>query len=331
MTSTLAEYFLESLTTFRDDMTKDISYQNLTYQPTLGAQIDHRIRKVLGAIFCRFYPAKITLRLAQKCILAIQNCVANYEPLLPQTKVSAGVSPNSFGSVFGYEDDSVELDAVMYYRSQLRNPNFENIPSESAVLYQHVLDAFEKLLRDDIAITSVLDFGVSYAHVNSVLLQRHPKLKIIGCDRSELTMAINRVDFGKIPNLVLRSGDVFECIGQHGPIDVLFHMRTACLLPVDFLNRLYEQAKAKGIRYIVLAEQMGLSWETDVGYEFSEEEQKSVLLRWKMWIHNYPAILKTAGFNVEWSEVFGTKHANPNLKFLLIVAKFSEESGHIQS
>ncbi|MES1978134.1 MAG: hypothetical protein V4451_08865 [Pseudomonadota bacterium] len=302
-------------------MAIDTSYQHLTYRPTLRAKIDHRIRKILGAVFCRFYPAKLALRVAEKGTLAIRNCTVNYEPLIAQAKIAAGASPNSFGSAFGYEDDSVELDAVMYYRSQLKDPNFENIPSESAVLYKHVLDAFEGLLRKDSSIKNMLDFGVSYAHVDSVLVQRHPSLRIIGCDRSELTMAINRVDFGKIPNLVLHGGDVFECLEQYGPIDVLFHMRTACLLPADFMNELYAKARAKGARYVVLAEQMGLSWETDAGYEFSEDEQKSVLLRWKMWIHNYPALLKKAGFKVESSETFGTKHANPNLKFLLIVAK----------
>ncbi len=167
----------------------------------------------------------------------------------------------------------------------------------------------------------MLDFGVSYAHVDSVLAKRHPQLRFIGCDRSELTMAINRVDFGNVPNLVLHGGDVFDCLEQYKPIDVLFHMRTACLLPSDFLDQLYARARACGARYVVMAEQIGLSWETDAGYEFSDQQQDSILLRWKMLIHNYPALLKKAGFRVTQSESFGTKHANPNLKLLLIVAE----------
>jgi len=210
---------------------------------------------------------------------------------------------------------------VLYYRDQLRNPDFENIPSESAVLYQRVLAAFEDLLKKDTSIKNVLDFGVSYAHVDSVLAKRHPQLRFIGCDRSELTMAINRVDFGNVPNLVLHGGDVFDCLEQYKPIDVLFHMRTACLLPSDFLDQLYARARASGARYVVMAEQIGLSWETDAGYEFSDQHQDSILLRWKMLIHNYPALLKKAGFRVTHSESFGTKHANPNLKLLLIVAE----------
>lgn len=302
-------------------MTTDRSYPHLTYTPTFGARVDHRIRKILGAVFSRFYPAKAALRLSEKVTLAIRNCTVNYEPLLAKAKVSAGASPNSFGSDFGYEDDAVELGIMMFYRSQLRNPDFENSPSESAVLYQHVLAAFEELLKRDTSIKTVLDFGVSYAHVDSVLARRHPEVRFIGCDRSELTMAINRVDFGHIPNLVLHGGDIFECMDQQGPIDVLFHMRTACLLPADFLDQLYAKARSSGARYVLLAEQIGLSWETDSGYEFSDQQKDSTLLRWKMLIHNYPALLKKAGFKVAHSEFFGTKHANPNLKLLLIVAE----------
>ena len=296
-------------------------YQHLTYTPTPGARFDHSVRKILGAVFCRFYPAKVLLRLTEKAALAVRNCTVNYEPLMAQAKTAASASPNSFGSAFGYEDDSKELDAVLYYRDQLRNPDFENIPSESAVLYQRVLAAFEELLEKDASIKNVLDFGVSYAHVDSVLAKRHPQLRFIGCDRSELTMAINRVDFGHVPNLVLHGGDVFECLEKYTPIDVLFHMRTACLLPADFLDQLYAKARACGARYIVLAEQIGLSWETDAGYVFSDQQQDSILLRWKMMIHNYPALLKKAGFKVAHSESFGTRHANPNLKLLLIVAE----------
>ncbi len=301
-------------------MSNETAYSHLTYTPTSSARFDHRVRKILGAVFCRFYPARLALSLTEKAALAVRNCTVNYEPLIARAKVD-GASPNSFGSAFGYEDDKIELDAVMYYRTQLRNPDFKNIPSESAVLYKHVLAAFEALLAADPSIKTAVDFGVSYAHVDSVLAKRHPDLKIIGCDRSELTMAINRVDFGNITNLVLHSGDIFDCLEQYNPIDVLFHMRTACLLPADFLSSLYAKAKSQGARYVVLAEQIGLSWETDSGYEFSEREQKSVLLRWKMWIHNYPALLRQAGFKIQSSEFFGTNHANPNLKLLLIVAK----------
>ncbi len=297
-------------------MSKETTYSHLTYIPTAGARFDHRVRKFLGAVFTRFYPAKLALRLTEKAALAVRNCTVNYEPLVAQKKV--GETPaNSFGSAFGYEDDKIELDAVMYYRTQLRNPDFDSIPSESAVLYKNVLNAFEELLAKDPTIKTAVDFGVSYAHVDSVLAERHPSLTIVGCDRSELTMAINRVDFGSIPNLVLHGGDIFECLEQYQPIDVLFHMRTACLLPADFLSRLYDKARVQGARYVVLAEQIGLSWETDAGYEFSEQDQRSVLLRWKMWIHNYPALLKQAGFKIQSSEFFGTNHANPNLKLLL--------------
>ena len=78
-------------------MTTDNNYSHLTYTPSLAARFDHQVRKILGAIFCRFYPAKVALRLIEKAALAVRNCTVNYEPLAGRSKVATEHPPTVLG------------------------------------------------------------------------------------------------------------------------------------------------------------------------------------------------------------------------------------------
>ncbi len=296
------------------------SYPQLTYEPSGAARLDYWIRKSLGFLVCRVWPFGTLLRWIERGALAVRNCATNYELLIPAVTQKDAAQAQQFGSGFGYDDEVKELETVIYYRDQVKNPGFARLSSESPALYDCVLRVMDGLIKADPSVARVLDFGLAYAHVDSMLARRFPEVEFMGIDRSQLTVAVNAREFEGLQNLKLHAGDVFQFLGGLDRLDVLFHMRTACLLPADFLKRLYGQARERGARYVVLAEQVGLSWQTGKGYEFSDQEKPSELLRWRMWIHNYPALLAQAGFQVSHAELIATGHRDKNLRILVIVA-----------
>lgn len=301
------------------------NYAHIRYQPDSAARRDYLLRRSVGAFFSRFPPARWMLRKLESVVTAARNCVTNYEPLLARPgRSGARVLAQAYGSGFGYDDERKELDSLLFYREQLRSPDFESLPSESAALYKATIAAFERLFASDPSIRRVLDFGVSYAHVEHVLAQRHPTIDFIGCDRSRVTMMINQADFGHVTNMHWYAGDIYDCMQQYHGYDVLFHMRTASLLPMDFVEQLYVRARQHGARHVVMAEQIGISWETGEPYTFSDEAQDSVLMRWKVLIHNYPNLLARAGFKVGHAELVSTGHNDKNLRILVVIASLPQ-------
>lgn len=154
-------------------------------------------------------------------------------------------------------------------------------------------------LLDNISFNCFLNFGVSYGYVDSLLAKRYVDKHFLGIDRSELTKWYNEKWFSRLKNLEFAAGDIFEFLeDKNFDEGVFFHARTLTFLSRNFIEKLYKiVAKAK-FRYIVGMEPIGISRQTYKAYEFSDEDQPSVLYRGSMFIHNYPALLKNAGFSL---------------------------------
>lgn len=304
------------------------TYDHLVVEPSLGMRLDYRIRRLVGALFTRIYVLRKAFELLESGVGTIRNCMTNYAPLALKRIAAgdeAGGSPQAFGSGFGYGSEVKEVETAAYYRSQLQDPGFATLPSESASLYETVLAEMRQLLRSTPSIKRVVDFGVSYGHVDDKLAMEFGGVQFDGVDRSRLTVAYNQNHLPKRGNLAFHAADIFEHLQtarcQSGEDGILFHMRTACLMPKEFLARLYADAAACGYRHVVLAEQVGMSWETGSHYRFSDEDQPSVILRTFMFIHNYPGILGKAGYRVKNSQLVETKHRDKNLRLLFIHAE----------
>lgn len=225
-------------------------------------------------------------------------------------------NPLSFNSEFGYKDEIQELSVAKYYRHQLQLNDLHE-KSESFELYNKVISEVSKLLTDNPSIKKVINFGVSYAHVDSELAKLFPNVSFIGIDRSKMTQKYNQESFGDIKNLSFEAGDIFEYLESSDQRDsVLFHMRTCVLLPKDFLEKLYKKSHNLGVKFIVGFEQIGLSRQTNIPYSFSDADQESVVFRIFMIIHNYPGILKNQGYSMVNSELLKTRHADDDFRIL---------------
>jgi hypothetical protein len=231
-----------------------------------------------------------------------------------------------FGSGYGYDDAAKEFIVTAKYHDQLRRQDFEQMASESGVLYQNAVTSVSKLLDRDSSIAEVINFGVCYAHIDSVLAQKHPNTKFIAIDRSDFTKIYNQEFFSNVKNLEFVAGDIFDLLNER-PLTapVLFHARTATYVPKTFMEKLYKTAYDRGCKYIVGLEQAGISRQNYKPYEFSEEDQPSVLFRDGFFMHNYPALLLKAGFKVEQIELLKTKHPHEDYRILSFVAKRVEK------
>ena len=135
-------------------------------------------------------------------------------------------------------------------------------------------------------------------------------------------LSMDSKEFSRIRNMQFIADDVFQSLKKNKFDDGLFfHVRTLVLLPKVFIERLYEAVAQAKFQYIVCVEQIGISRQTLQAYQFSEEDQPSVAYRDMMYIHNYPALLKRAGFSVVRSEIVKTDHPHEDFHLLSITAK----------
>ncbi|MCC7016140.1 MAG: hypothetical protein IT564_02920 [Rhodospirillales bacterium] len=225
----------------------------------------------------------------------------------------------------GYTDKYGDLKAALTYATSVAASDFgENQPGESYVLYQEQVKTLSELIEHRSPKT-VLNFGVCYAYVDSILAQRFRHVEFVGIDLSPHVVAFNSVEFSGIPNLKILAGDVLRHLANADYRGgVFFHSRTLTYLPRQFIERLYRTAHAAGFDYIVGFEQNGLSEETFAPYVFDLSDKDSVYWRHRLYIHNYPGIAKKSGFDVARADLIATRHTSPDLRVLRFVAERSK-------
>ena len=183
----------------------------------------------------------------------------------------------------------------------------------------------KKVLGDIIESNKVeqfFNFGICFAHIDSILARKYPDVKFLGTDLSPYNKAFNESKFSDIKNLTIFSDDVFDLFGRlEFKNSVLLTSRTLVLLPKDFILRLYNAAYEAGFEYVVGFEQHGLSMETLQPYVFDCSDKDSVIWRDKMYIHNYLGLLASSGYKVENAYNFATGHTSPDFKVMSFVAK----------
>lgn len=229
-------------------------------------------------------------------------------------------------SPYGYDDVTHELLTTMKYHRRLKQKDFETLVSEAPLLYKNALRIMTNVFERDKSVTDFVNFGVCYAHVDSVLAQKFPHIHFIGLDRSPFTKMYNEQYFSNMKNMEFVSGDIIDLIKNRKMKGAcLFHMRTACFMPKSFLENLYKLAFDAGYKYVFIFEQAGISRETFKPYTYSENDQPSVLFRDGFFIHNYPGILSKAGFDIESAELVKTNHAHEDFRIMCVVGKRREK------
>lgn len=223
---------------------------------------------------------------------------------------------------FGYTGDIFfrELEFIHKYALQIKNEKVGNT-TESPILYAKLLSDLNGILSSG-DIDTVFNFGIGYAHIDSLLAIRFPKINFIGIERTPVARWYNN-EFGisQPPNLQIIDGDIIKHLTEHRyEKGLMLHVRTATLLPTSLIKNLYRHSYLSGFTHIYGAEQCGLSRRTGKAYDFTFIDKPSELYRRHMFIHNYPGLLLEAGFKVPELQFLQTKHPHFDYRILTFLA-----------
>lgn len=306
-----------------------MDYSHLKVEVSLRFKLRLFIRHVIAKFF--FFPIigrllRGSLRLVAFPINWLQNIVDKARKAQKDIELLMGSSSNvqELGSEYGYSE-LTEMTGPLVYKLQM-DGSYQQ-PSESEKLYEVAVEKVSNLLQKSDAKTFI-NFGICYANIDSILASRHPDVNFIGISRVLHTKQFNNLFFSDIKNLELVTGDVFDLFSERDlEGGVLFHSRTLLLLPPSFIEKLYGEAAMAGIQYIIGMEQLGISRQTLNSYQFSDDPRPSVLYRDGMYTHNYPGLLRSAGYEIQDIELVKTAHPHSDYRFLCFQGALSGSPG----
>jgi hypothetical protein len=223
----------------------------------------------------------------------------------------------------GYVGDE-EIHAFLSYKRQVAECAYAR--TESAELYSEVISSLSEIIQTK-KIRKVLNFGCLYAHIDAVLATKFPDVEFHGIDRSPWTKILNEHEFAGIDNLKFFTGDAFDLMKSEDYSDgLLLHIRTAVVLSSPLVARLYHAAAAEKFSVIAGFEQFGISHQTTEPYVFSDVPAESVWWRGFMFIHNYPGLLRSEGWEMKSHKFLTTDHVDPDYRVFCFCAEPRENS-----
>ena len=236
-----------------------------------------------------------------------------------------GAAASEFASGYGYADPAEERRVAQMYRDEVLSGHYSN--RETPVLNEHAISTIADLLRANRSLKRIVNFGVSYAHVDSELAKLFSDVQFVGIDRSQAVCELNRETFAPLNNIQFEAGDILAWVGRHGDLGdtLFFHMRTTALLPASFVESLYSSLAARRCGMICGFEPMGLSRETNRFYAQSLECKPSALYRDTMYLHNYAGVLHALGYATERMEYVKTAHVDPDYHIQSFTARRREQ------
>ncbi len=228
---------------------------------------------------------------------------------------------------FGYAQEIQELIMVDRYFHELKDVNFDHSRLVLGPFYEHVIQKISALLKMEPSITEVINFGVNFAYIDSVLAKRFPAVRFVGIDRSAITKAYNdhylKLTGRDAPNLeIVSHNDILKFLEDRKLAGQLFlHIRTLIWMPEFFVDNLYRRLAQKECGFIFGVENIGISRQTGRPFEFTDSFQSSVYFRDRMALHNYPGLLTRHGFAVRESEIFKTNNPYADTHFVSVLAQ----------
>lgn len=176
--------------------------------------------------------------------------------------------------------------------------------------YPHLLFS-EISAAIDPTIRTVINLGAFFANVDATLALLYPEVKFLAVDRGAAFREINESVFCA-KNLAFIDSEIEPVIsGLSERPAILAHCKTATYLYPKKLQNIYDIAAANGVRFIVGVENTGFCLETRDFYEFTTEPKKSAFYKTALFVHNYPAMLKQAGYRMRSGRIAfnGENHA----------------------
>jgi hypothetical protein len=293
-------------------------------RPDTGSDLEARLRRGLLPDGQRVLP-RVLVRWLESSRLAerFARTVMAYRTRAEHDRVTratiAQLGSDAPPAEYSAADEEEDFADVLKYAREIRAGK-ELVASESGALYAHLADVVGRELAGG-TLRRVLNVGVGFAHIDSILAARHPDVRFVGIDRSMLTQVYNTAHFGDRPNMMFCTGSAPELLADGSWENaVLLTSRTLTKAPPSYVRSLYAAAAHAGVATIITVEPVGVSRQTGTWYRFSDDDQPGVVYRKGMYIHNYPGLLRLAGFRVVRSELIATNHPHADFRLVSLTA-----------
>ena len=242
---------------------------------------------------------------------------ANQELSIRNAAQDTGGNPVSYGSGYGYENEETDFG----YQKEVLHDLSRGARSKHWPILLEGLTELDRLI-EKLELKRVVNFGVALAHIDDQLAQKYSDVDFIGIDRAPSVKAFNEKQYER-PNMTFLAADIMDWVdGQESLEGALFvNMRTIMQLPERFVREYYGRLYERGAAGIYSAEPYGIPRETDSIFLMDYERKPSVHYRDGMWLHNYPEILTSAGFEVIRAEYVDVPWRDEDQRTFVISAK----------
>ncbi|HAT8180411.1 TPA: hypothetical protein JA361_13370 [Legionella pneumophila] len=193
-----------------------------------------------------------------------------------------------------YTDEMCRNYWTSYYESFVTRR--EHVHGDRLIL-NHFLD-WVKYIQNDVDV--VLDFGTLCAQPLYEASILAPHIQFIGTDRQKFIAEMNSEAY-PMPNLSFDYGDIFEVMEKVGSLPgrkAFVHIRTTCTLYPKFIEELYESARRFGFTHIYMIENAGLVRSQLKFIDFKSMQEKALVTKHRLNIHNYREQLESSGYYV---------------------------------
>ncbi len=161
---------------------------------------------------------------------------------------------------------------------------------------------FYTAIRDTLAanpqLRGVINFGAFFANVDATLALLNPEVRFMAVDLGPDIKRLNESMFaGK--NISFIDSTIEPVVSGNGMRPTLLaHCKTAAVCYPNKIAELYKVAAENGVTHIVGVETTGFCLGTGEFYEFTDQPKPSAVHKSTMYVHNYPAMLRAAGYKM---------------------------------
>lgn len=211
------------------------------------------------------------------------------ESLTAKTGKRRGIDP--------YLDDDYVQGLYAEYQNLLNRPYpFENDMALTSRMYPQLQRG---LLTENAAISDVLNLGVFCAQTEHALAVEFPKIGFAGVDRSRRVTELNQSQYPRA-NIQYSAQEYLDYLQQSPPVQngLLIHCQALTTLLPFQVQEIYQSAREKGYRQVALLETAGYDRRT-LHYPRFGQSFRSFVWRDRLFVHDYTAMLRQAGYRID--------------------------------
>jgi hypothetical protein len=247
-----------------------------------------------------------------------RNQVAQAVKFLQQDLISGAMVRSGY---VDHYDEKNEVAVWKRYQGNLANEDVQS--SEVVFRASYVLNQLRHLISQNPDVKRVINIGCSYGWLEGQVAKDFPNINIVGIDRSQVAMNLNREEFC-FSNIDFVADDFRLFFERHPEVfsdSIVCHLNFGVYFLPNLLADLYRKAYVGGAKYILVFEPSGISRQTHKHFCYDLNKKNPVVFRGPMLLNNYPAIFDDAGFRTIFSAQLRPPHPHRDFRSVCFIGE----------